>query len=55
MSEERKKYSTYLTAETIQAVKNFAHGKGVSANYVIEEAIKKCIPERYIKNPNKTG
>jgi len=55
MSEERKKYSTYLTAETIQAVKNFAHGKGVSANYVIEAAIKKCIPERFFKNPYEGG
>jgi len=55
MSKERKKYSTYLTVEAIQAVKNLAHAKGISANYIIEAAIKKCIPERFFKNPYKKG
>jgi len=51
MSEERKKYSTYLTAETIEAVKNFAHAKKVPARHVIEQALLRCIPERYFKSP----
>ncbi len=47
MREERKKYSTYLRADVIQAVKNFAHAKSVSANCVIEAALEKCIHEKY--------
>lgn len=47
MNIKRKKYSTYLTAEAKQAVKNFAHDKKVAANRVIEAALKKCIPEKY--------
>ena len=44
---ERVKYSTYIAGNLAQAVKNLAHAKGVSANYVIEAALRKCIPEKY--------
>ncbi len=47
MSEKRKKYSTYLKADVIQAVKNFAHAKSISASAVIEAALEKCIHEKY--------
>ena len=43
----RIKYSTYIACDVVQAVKNFAHIKGVSANYVIEAALRKCLPEKY--------
>ncbi len=41
------KYSTYLPVKAIQAVKNLAHVKGVSASAVIEAAIEKCIPDKF--------
>jgi len=47
MSGENKKYSTYLPIDVIQAIKNIAHAKGVSASYVIEAAARKVIPEKY--------
>jgi len=53
--EKIKKYSTYLPIDVIRAIKKIAHAKDVSANHVIEAAIKKCIPERYFKSPYKTG
>ena len=43
----RIKYSTYLEQQVAEAIRNFAHAKKVSAGYVIEAAIKKCIPEKY--------
>ena len=47
MSRGREKYSTYLKAEVIQAVKNLAHAKSIAANRVIEAALEKCIHEKY--------
>jgi hypothetical protein len=43
----RVKYSTYIEKQVAGAIRNFAYTKKVSAGYVIEAAIKKCIPEKY--------
>lgn len=44
---EKVKYSIYIAAEVVEAIKNIAHDKKVSAGYVIEAAARKCIPEKY--------
>jgi hypothetical protein len=43
----RIKYSTYIEKQIADAIRDFAHDKKVSAGYVIEAAIRKCIPEKY--------
>jgi hypothetical protein len=44
---DKLKYSTYIHKDVVEAIRNLAHAKKVSAGYVIEAAIKKCIPEKY--------
>lgn len=53
MSEESLKnikYSTYLSRETLAALKNLAKIKKVSASFVIESALRKLIPAKYYEN-----
>ena len=45
--DKKVKYNTYIPNDVVQALKNLAHKKRVSACYVIESAIRKCIPEKY--------
>lgn len=42
-----EKYGTYITPETKKALKRFALEKNVPAYRVIQDALKKCIPEKY--------
>ncbi len=44
---DRVKYSTYISIDILRAVKNLAHTKGVTANQVVEAALRKCLPEKY--------
>lgn len=49
--EQNIKYSTYLPPDVIAAIKRLAVQKRVPANFVIESAIRKVMPERYFKDP----
>jgi len=51
MSEQNIKYSTYLPKDVIEAVKRIASHKGVPANFVIESALRRVIPEKFFKDP----
>lgn len=44
---DREKLSTYLDKETVQALRLFATSKQLKMNYVIEAALRKCIPAKY--------
>lgn len=50
LDNSKVKYSTYINSNIANAIRDFAHDKKVSAGYVIESAIKKCMPESYINN-----
>lgn len=39
------KYSINIDRNLAETIRNLAHTKKVSAGYVVEAAIKKCIPE----------
>ncbi len=43
----RIKYSTYIENQIAEAIRDFAHDRKVSAGYVIEAAIRKCLPQKY--------
>jgi len=53
MNEPSIKYSTYLPRDVIAAVRRFARYKDVPAAEVIKQALVKCIPERFFKDPYK--
>jgi len=53
MSEKKIKYSSYLPVHIVAALKCFAGYKDVPAAEVIKQALVKCIPERFFKDPYK--
>ena len=48
--EEKKKITTYVTIEVWAAVKQLAHEKDVPIATVIEQALRRQIPDKYF-NP----
>ena len=45
----KRRVSTYLTPQTIRALRLFAFEKERPLCAVIEAALKKCIPDRYFE------
>ena len=49
---EREKLSTYLDKDVLQALRLFSATKQLKINFVIESALRKCLPGQYFNKNN---